>query len=99
MDADARRRRRGHHRPSPGAGNKKEPEEARSQDQNTGGDVITLNMVAATLKAANDIEVGFASRCKGWPVTSGRTNPPRLWAARGGGIGPARHFWSRVRRR
>ncbi len=71
---------------------KKEPwkrREAKAKD--TGGDAITLNMIAATLKAAfNDInEVGFASLCKGWPVDIWPHQNPHAYMGKdgGGGIG------------
>jgi thiamine pyrophosphate-dependent acetolactate synthase large subunit-like protein len=76
-----------------GAGSKKDPWKPRQtpKPKDTGGDVITLNMVAATLKAAfNDInEVGFASLCKGWPVDIWPHQNPHAYMGKdgGGGIG------------
>ncbi|HET7681665.1 MAG TPA: thiamine pyrophosphate-binding protein, partial [Xanthobacteraceae bacterium] len=62
-----------------------------AKPKDTGGDIITLNMVAATLKAAfNDIsEVGFASLCKGWPVDIWPHQHPYAYMGKdgGGGIG------------
>jgi thiamine pyrophosphate-dependent acetolactate synthase large subunit-like protein len=75
-----------------GAG-RKEPWKARgpAKNKDTGGEVITLNMVASTLKAAfNDIdEVGFASLCKGWPVDIWPHRHPLAYMGKdgGGGIG------------
>ena len=61
------------------------------KQKDTGGETITLNMVAATLKAAfNDInEVGFASLCKGWPVDIWPHRHPHAYMGKdgGGGIG------------
>jgi thiamine pyrophosphate-dependent acetolactate synthase large subunit-like protein len=64
---------------------------APAKAKDTGGDTITLNMVASTLKAAfNDInEVGFASLCKGWPVDIWPHQNPHAYMGKdgGGGIG------------
>jgi thiamine pyrophosphate-dependent acetolactate synthase large subunit-like protein len=72
---------------------KKDPWKARPAPKNkdTGGEVITLNMIAATLKSMfNDInEVGFASLCKGWPVDIWPHQHPHAYMGKdgGGGIG------------
>jgi thiamine pyrophosphate-dependent acetolactate synthase large subunit-like protein len=72
---------------------RKEPWRARGPVKPPKGDSgsITLNLVAATLRAAvNDLsEVGFTSLCKGWPIDIWPHQHPLAYVGKdgGGGIG------------